>query len=77
VLEAIIRGCAVISYGWGRGHVRVNNRAFRRFGLAEVATTPAELGEALGRALAARPAPDLSHAELRTAASAVLELARR
>ncbi|MEA2185042.1 MAG: processive 1,2-diacylglycerol beta-glucosyltransferase [Solirubrobacteraceae bacterium] len=77
VLEAIIRGCAVVSYGWGRGHIRVNNHAYRRFGLAEVATTPAELGEALRRALASRPAPDLSYAQLRSAASAVLELARR
>ena len=31
-----MRGCPAISYGWGRGHVRVNNRAFRRFGLADV-----------------------------------------
>ena len=38
VLEAIIRGCPVISYGWGRGHIRANNHAYRRFGLAEVAT---------------------------------------
>ena len=29
VLEAIIRGCPVISYGWGRGHIRANNRAYR------------------------------------------------
>jgi len=33
VLEALMRGCPAVSYGWGRGHVRVNNAAFRRFGL--------------------------------------------
>ena len=36
VLEAYMRGCPTISYGWGRGHIRVNNAAFRRFGIAEV-----------------------------------------
>jgi processive 1,2-diacylglycerol beta-glucosyltransferase len=51
VLEAIMRGCPAISYGWGRGHVRLNNAAFRRHGLAQVARTKAELGEALERAL--------------------------
>ena len=35
-----MRGCPAISYGWGRGHVRAHNRAFRRFGLAQVAATP-------------------------------------
>ena len=51
VLEALMRGCPAISYGWGRGHVRVNNAAFRRFGLAEVAETRAELRVAIERAL--------------------------
>ena len=51
VLEALMRGCPAISYGWGRGHVRVNNAAFRRFGLADVAETPAELRTAIVRAL--------------------------
>jgi processive 1,2-diacylglycerol beta-glucosyltransferase len=77
VLEAIIRGCAVISYGWGRGHIRANNRAYTRFELAEVAATPQELAGALGRALRRRPAPDLSYAELTSAAAAVLETAGR
>ena len=35
VLEAYMRGCPAISYGWGRGHIRVNNAAFRRYGLAD------------------------------------------
>ena len=37
VLEAIIRGCPVISYGFGYGHVRASNAALERFGLAQVA----------------------------------------
>lgn len=72
VLEAIQRGCPAISYGWGRGHVRANNRAFRRFGLADVATTPAELDAALRRALATRREPDLSFAALPSAGALVL-----
>jgi UDP-N-acetylglucosamine:LPS N-acetylglucosamine transferase len=77
VLEAIIRGCAVISYGWGRGHIRANNRAYTRFGLAEVVATREALAAALRRALARRPAPDLSFARLPSAASEVLRLAAR
>ena len=72
VLEALQRGCPAISYGWGRGHLRANNRAFRRFGLAEVATTPVELETALRRALAARRDPDLSFARLPSAGDVVL-----
>ncbi len=72
VLEAIMSGCGVVSYGWGMGHVRVNNEAFVRFGLAEVARSRAELGAAMRRALAAKPAPDDSFARLPTAASAIL-----
>jgi UDP-N-acetylglucosamine:LPS N-acetylglucosamine transferase len=75
VLEAIMRGCGVVSYGWGMGHVRVNNEAFARFGLAEVARTREELGNALVRALEASGEPDESFAELPTAASAVLGIA--
>jgi processive 1,2-diacylglycerol beta-glucosyltransferase len=75
VLEAIMSACGVVSYGWGLGHVRVNNQAFARFGLAEVAGSRDELGPAMRRALAARPAPDESFARLPSAASAVLGLA--
>jgi UDP-N-acetylglucosamine:LPS N-acetylglucosamine transferase len=77
VLEAIMRGCGVVSYGWGWGHVRVNNEAFARHHLAEVARSRAELGEALRRSLEAKPAADASFALLPTAASAVLGLADR
>jgi UDP-N-acetylglucosamine:LPS N-acetylglucosamine transferase len=73
VLEAIMRGCAPISYGWGRAHIRVNNRAYVRFGLAQVAATPDALQAALRRALAQRPEPDRSFAAFPSAASVVLE----
>ncbi len=75
ILEAHIRGCAPISYGWGRGHLRPNNAAFVRYGIAEVVTTRPGLAAALGRALRARRAPDLSFARLPSAASEVLALA--
>jgi UDP-N-acetylglucosamine:LPS N-acetylglucosamine transferase len=75
VLEAQIRGARAISYGWGVGHIRDNNRAYRAFGLAEVASTPDELAGALRRALASPREPDLSLAELPAAADLVLELA--
>jgi processive 1,2-diacylglycerol beta-glucosyltransferase len=74
VLEAHIRGCPAISYGWGRAHIRANNKAFIRDGLAEVATTRSQLEAALERALERRLEPDLSFAELPSAASAVLGL---
>jgi processive 1,2-diacylglycerol beta-glucosyltransferase len=76
VLEALIRGCPVISYGWGHGHIGANNRAYRRFGLAEVATTRFELDAALRRALAHRPEPDLSLTRLPSSAAEILALAR-
>jgi processive 1,2-diacylglycerol beta-glucosyltransferase len=75
VLEAHMRGCAVISYGWGRGHIRSNDRALRRFGLGDVVATPAELRAALERAFARPRRPDPRFAELPSAASLVLALA--
>jgi len=71
VLEAMARGCPVVSYGWGRGHIRANNHAYRRFGLAEVATSRPELDAALRRALAAPRRPDRSQRALPTAAGVV------
>jgi UDP-glucose 4-epimerase len=58
VLEAIIRGCPVISYGFGYGHVRASNEALERFGLAQVAKRRSDLAPALQTALAQRPEPD-------------------
>ena len=72
VLEALIRGCPVISFGWGRGHIRPNNAAFRRLGLADVADSEEQLTEALERALARRRALDLDYARRPSAASFVL-----
>jgi UDP-N-acetylglucosamine:LPS N-acetylglucosamine transferase len=74
VLEAQIRGTRVISYGWGAGHIRANNRAYREFGLADVASTPADLAAALASALRSPRAPDLSLAALPPAAELVLAL---
>jgi UDP-N-acetylglucosamine:LPS N-acetylglucosamine transferase len=73
VLEAYIRGCRVISYGWGIAHIKANNVAFERFGIARVAATRAELAAALRDALD-HPREDLSEtfAALPSAASAVL-----
>ena len=74
VLEAIMVGCPPISYGWGRGHVRLNNRAFRRFGLADVVSSREELGAAIRRAFErGRGRPD-DFAALPSAASFVLSL---
>jgi UDP-glucose 4-epimerase len=73
VLEAQIRGCPVISYGFSVGHIRANNRAYRRFGLARVATSPATLRRELGRALAQPQAPDPAFAALPSPARLVLE----
>jgi UDP-N-acetylglucosamine:LPS N-acetylglucosamine transferase len=73
VLEAYLCGCPTISYGWGRGHIRANNEAFRRFGLADVAATREELAPALRRALANKPADRPSFASLPSAAAVVCE----
>ncbi|HET9073443.1 MAG TPA: NAD-dependent epimerase/dehydratase family protein [Solirubrobacteraceae bacterium] len=78
VLEAIIRGCPVISYGFGYGHIRASNLAYERFGLAQVARTEAELGPALSRALSAgRPAPDARFAERASTATLIRNCQRR
>lgn len=74
VLEAYVRGCPTISYGWGRGHIRVHNEAFRRSGFAEVAVTRDELSAALRSALASRPVPRFALDALPSAASLVLAL---
>jgi hypothetical protein len=77
VLEAIIRGCPVISYGFGVGHVRASNHALVRFGLAQVARSERELGPALERALAHKPEPDGSFARRPSTASLILGDERR
>jgi UDP-glucose 4-epimerase len=72
VLEAIIRGCPVISYGFGYGHVKESNRALERFGLAQVAREQSDIAPALERALAHRPEPDGSFARRPSTASLIL-----
>jgi processive 1,2-diacylglycerol beta-glucosyltransferase len=74
VLEAQMCGTWAISYGWGVGHIRLNNRAYARFGLADVAATPDELRAALRRRLAAARPVDRSFARLPAAADVILEL---
>jgi processive 1,2-diacylglycerol beta-glucosyltransferase len=76
VLEALMRGCPAISYGWGRGHVRINNRAFERFGLARVVPSRELLAAALRDTLAAPRRSDPRFATLPSASSFVLALAR-
>ncbi|MCW3067354.1 MAG: NAD-dependent epimerase/dehydratase [Solirubrobacterales bacterium] len=73
VLEAHIRGCPVISYGFGVGHIRANNRAFERFGLAAVARSQDDLATELDRALAHRPEPETQFASRPTTASVLLD----
>jgi UDP-glucose 4-epimerase len=77
VLEAIIRGCPVISYGFGYGHVRASNRALERFGLAQVVLAEQDIPAALERALAFRPDPDPSFARRPSTASLILSDERR
>jgi processive 1,2-diacylglycerol beta-glucosyltransferase len=74
VLEAWAVGCPTISYGWGRGHIRANNRAYARFGIADVARDRDELRRALRGALARRGSPVAAFARLPLAADVVLEL---
>jgi UDP-N-acetylglucosamine:LPS N-acetylglucosamine transferase len=74
VLEAWAVGCPTISYGWGRGHIRANNRAYARFGIADVADDRDALAASLRRALAHRGSPVEAFARLPLAADIVLEL---
>jgi UDP-N-acetylglucosamine:LPS N-acetylglucosamine transferase len=72
VLEAHIRGCPVVSYGFSAGHLRANNAAFERFGLAEVARSGHELTSTLRHLTRERRSPDSSFASLPSIASRVL-----
>ena len=73
--EARIRGCQLISYGWGVAHIRLNNEAYERFGLAEVAPDRSSLADALVRALQRPRTADLAYGERPSAAAEVLALA--
>jgi UDP-N-acetylglucosamine:LPS N-acetylglucosamine transferase len=75
VLEALMRGCPAISYGWGRGHLRVNNRAFAEFGLAQVVERQSEVRPALEHAFRTGRPSVQSFGGLPSAASFVLAAA--
>ncbi len=72
VLEAHIRGCPVVSYGFNAGHLRANNAAFERYGLAEVASSEHELESVLRHVTRERHSPDSSFASLPSISSRVL-----
>ena len=73
VLEAIIRGCPVVSYGFGYGHVRASNAALERFELAQVARHESELVPDDRRARwSSRPEPDGSFARRPSTASLIM-----
>jgi UDP-glucose 4-epimerase len=77
VLEAHIRGCPVVSYGFSAGHLRANNAAFERFGLAEVARSEHELESVLRHVTRERRSPDSSFASLPSIASRALTVRAR
>jgi UDP-glucose 4-epimerase len=77
VLEAHIRGCPVVSYGFSAGHLRANNAAFERFGLAEVARSEHELESVLRHLTRERRSPDSSFASLPSIASRALSVRPR
>jgi processive 1,2-diacylglycerol beta-glucosyltransferase len=78
VLEAHIRGCRVISYGWGVAHIRDNNRAFERHRIARVVRSRNGLGAAIDEALAEqRRELHATYASLPSAASVVLSAVHR
>jgi UDP-glucose 4-epimerase len=77
VLEAHIRGCPVVSYGFNAGHLRANNAAFERFGLAEVARSEHELESMLRHVTRERRSPDSSFASLPSIASRALDVRPR
>jgi UDP-glucose 4-epimerase len=77
VLEAHIRGCPVISYGFSAGHLRANNLAFERFGIAEVARSDHELESTLRHVAGERQSPDSSFASLPSIASRALAVRPR
>jgi UDP-glucose 4-epimerase len=77
VLEAHIRGCPVVSYGFSAGHLRANNNAFERFGLAEVARSEHELESVLRHITRERRSPDSSFASLPSIASRALSVRAR
>jgi hypothetical protein len=56
-------------------HIRLNNEAYERFGLAEVAADRSALANALTRALQRPRSADLAYGERPSAAAEVLAIA--
>ena len=76
VLEALMCGCRVISFGWPRAHVRANDRVYAELGIVAVAKTRRHLAHAIVEAIAApRSGPQVP--DLPVAADLVLALAER
>lgn len=73
ILEAAICGCHAISFGWGRGHIRANNRAFAEHRLAHVAPDRAALARLLRECLAHPREPDPVWPTLPWAADVLIE----
>ena len=67
----------VVSYGFNAGHLRANNAAFERFGLAEVAGSSHELESVLRHVTRERQSPDSSFASLPSIASRSLSVRPR
>ena len=75
-LEAMICGTKVISYGFGVGHVRENNKEYVHLGLAQVVKKRAELPAAISEALRQPTVRDPRYAQLPTAATLSREMTR-
>jgi UDP-N-acetylglucosamine:LPS N-acetylglucosamine transferase len=75
-LEAMICGTKVISYGFGIGHVRENNKEYLHLGLAQVVKKRAELPAAIAEALEQPTVRDPRYAQLPTAATLSREMTR-
>jgi UDP-N-acetylglucosamine:LPS N-acetylglucosamine transferase len=75
VLEAHMVGCRSISYGWGVGHIRLNNRAFVRYGIAQAVSDLGKLPAAIRAAFAQPRVPRYADfAKLPSAAELVLAM---
>ena len=72
-LEAMICGTQVISYGFGVGHVRENNRAYQHLGLAQVVKKRTQLPAALDRALEEPMPRDPRYGQLPSSAELAVE----
>ena len=75
VLEALMRGCPAVSYGWGRGHIRQQRRGAPPLRPRRRRGDPPRAAPALARAIDRPRRPDPRFADLPSAASFVLALA--